>query len=707
MNRTTALKAHLILLIVAVWHGPQAVAGPPKPATDEEIKKLISSAGDAKKYENAALVYVLDEADVYVQDSGLATTESCQIMKVLTDAGSRSQSVQRIEFDPATNRISIKSVRIHRKDGTSEDVPVSGMMTRPAKQHAIYWGNVQHMLAIPRLEIGDCLETRISKIGYNIAYLGEEGSRGDGEDAEQEGPSSGTHQAGGPSGAVARQEPRPPEAAGKAEEELKPPMPGHWYESTEFQGDYPIIKKRYSVHMPKDKPVQYEVYNGSLRSSLWFGEKYYIYTWHAENVPAVKREQYSTGSPDWVTKLVMATIPDWPTKSRWFFNANESQFEADEAVKAKVHELTDGLADEEAKIQACLHWVADEVRYFGTSRGPCEGFTLHKSTETFLDRGGVCKDKAGMLVTMLRVLGHEVYPSLTMAGSRVEEIPADQFNHTVTVMRNKDGTFRILDPTWSPLSRETWSSWEAQQGLVYGTPEGQDLTLSPFYPPEHNQLTYKGVSRIDANGTLSTSIVMDLKNSPCTAFRRSIDRNAKPDQRGFVEEALAVAPNAKLEELSFSDPFDYSRDSHVEMKVSAAGYAPGAEKLRMFRLPLLSRPLNSFVLGDFNYTLTAERKTGLRLRASRLVQFEESVELPAGWKAAKLPEEKKLESAGADLTFKASQEDNTIKYRLEIKVKNHIIPADDYAGYKKAIDALNELRDEVITCSVGDGEKKD
>lgn len=675
MRRESVVKTCLVLLITAAWHCPSALAGPPKLATDEEIKKMISSAGDAKKYDNAALVYVLDEADVYVQDSGLATTESCQVIKVLTDAGIRSQSVHGIEFDPATNRITLKSVRIHRKDGGVEEVPITGMLTRPAKQHAIYWGNVQHMLAIPRLEIGDCLEIRVSKIGYNIAYLGDPPG-----------------QAGG--------------GGGSAEEPLKPPMPGHWYESTEFQGAYPIINKRYSVHMPKDKPVQYEVYNGSLRSSLWFGEDHHVYTWHAENVSPFKREQYSTDTADWVTKLVMATVPDWPTKSRWFFEANESQFEADDAIRAKVRELTEGLADEEAKIRACLHWVADEVRYFGTSRGPREGFTLHKSTETFHDRGGVCKDKAGMLVTMLRVLGHEVYPALTMAGSRVERIPADQFNHTITVMRNKDGTFRILDPTWSPLSREVWSSWEAEQGLVYGTPEGQDLTLSPFYPPEHNQLTYRGASRIDVDGALTTDITMDLKNSPCTAFRRSVARNRKPDQLGFIEEALAIAPNARLEEINFSDPFDYSEDSQIEMKVAAAGYAPGSEKLRVFRLPLLARPLGSFVLPDFNYSLTPERKTGLRLRATRLVQFEETITLPEGWKAAKLPEAKKLESAGADLTFEASQEGSTLKYRLEIRVKNHIIPAEDYAGYKKAIDALNELRDELIICGVGEDQEK-
>ncbi|HVP12525.1 MAG TPA: DUF3857 domain-containing protein [Phycisphaerae bacterium] len=680
MKRDAIVRGSLLLLGLLGWCAASALAGAPRPATDEDIKKMIAAAGDAKKYDNAALVTVLDEADVFVQDSGLATTESCEIVKILTDAGIRARSVYRMEFDPATNRISLKSVRIHRKGGTIEDVPVSSMITPPAKQHSIYWGNREHLLSIPRLEIGDCLEIRTSKIGYNIAYLDGSGDQ----------PGSAGGAAASPAG----------------EETLQPPMPGHWYEVTEFQNDHPIIKKRYSVYMPKDKPVQYEVYNGSLKSSLWFTDKYHVYTFWAEDIAPVKREPFMTGSADVATKLVMATIPDWFAKSKWFFNANESQFEADDAIKAKVHELTDGLPDEEAKIKACLHWVADNVRYYGTSRGPCEGFTLHKGTETFRDRGGVCKDKAGMLVTMLRVLGLEVYPSLTMAGTRVEAIPADQFNHTVTVMRNKDGTFRILDPTWSPLSKETWSSWEAQQGLVYGTPEGQDLTLSPYYPPEHNRLIYNGTSQIAEDGRLTTNIVMDMANSPCTAFRRSIDRFSKPDQRGFIEETLAISPNARLEELKHTDPFDYSQDTHVEMKVSAPTYASGGDVVWMFKLPMMQRPLGSFLLSDFTYNLTPERKLAVRMRATRLVQIEEKLQLPPGWKVDRVPEAKKMDSGSASLTFEVTPGDGVLTYRLEMKVKNNIIPPEDYAGFKKAMDTINELRDEWIVCSVGGEVKK-
>ena len=693
MKRTTVFKTAVFLWTALVCWGQTTVAGPPKPATEQEIKDLIAAAGEAKDYDAAALVYVLDEADVYVQESGLATTESCQVVKILTDAGTRSQSVLRHEFDPATNRVTIKSVRLHRKGGGVEDVPVDGVITQPAPQHAIYWGNLQHVLPIPRVEIGDCLEIRISKTGFNIAYL--QGAPETGDKPGAGGPSGG--------GAAVGGSPLTSSVKGTPDEELQPPMPGHWYETTLWQGSYPIAKKRYSVHMPKDKPVQFQVYNGPLQSSLWFGEKADVYSWWAEKTGPFKGEPSMTSIDDHAAKLVMATVPDWPMKSRWFYEVNEPQFAADDAIRAKVKELTDGLPDEEAKIQALLHWVADNVRYYGTSRGPCEGFTLHKGIETFRDRGGVCKDKAGMLITMLRVLGLEVYPALTMAGSRVEEIPADQFNHTITVMRTEDGTFRILDPTWSPLSRETWSSWEARQHLVYGTPEGQDLTQSPFYPPEYSTFAGRADCELGEDGTLSARIVIDMKNSPCTSFRRNVERNSKSEQRACLEQAVAIAPNTRVEQLEWTNPYDYSRDSQVNMTISAADYAAGQDGVRLFHLPLLTRPLGAFTLPDLNYSLDAkERKTDLRLRATRVVRFEETIKLPPGWKVGKVPEAKKLDNRAAALSFEATPGDGVLTYRFELTIKNHIIPAKDYADYKKVIDAMNDLTHEWIVCQVAE-----
>ncbi|UCE61390.1 MAG: DUF3857 domain-containing protein [Phycisphaerales bacterium] len=662
-----------ILLALGAWFIPPASAGPPKPATAEQIKEMIAAAGEAKDYNNADIVYVLDEADVYVQDSGLATTESCQVIKILGDAGAKSRAVLRWEFDPDTYRTTVKSVRIHRKDETVEEVDLGSLITQPAPQHMIYWGNFQHLVTVPRLEIGDTLEIRTSKIGFNIAYLAD----------GQGGGGSSKCTPGG---------------------ELIPPMLGHWYETTLFQGDNPILKKRYTVYMPKDKPVQYEVYNGDLKSSLWFEDDYLVYSFHAEDIPAVKREPRMVALDDCVTKLVMATLESWEAKSRWFYEVNESQFDADDAIRAKVAELTEGLETDEEKIAAVVHWVADNVRYYGTKQGgACEGYTLHDSRITFRDRGGVCKDKAGMAVTMLRVLGLEVYAALTMAGSRVEKIPADQFNHTITVMRNKDGSFRILDPTWVPLTRDLWSSFEPLQGLVYGTPEGQDLTLSPYYEPEYNMRYVTSASEIHPDGTLSARIKLDLHGAACNRLRRTVDGISKPDVRAAFERNLNIASNARLEEFDFIDPYDYSQDAWVNMRVSAKDYVANGNGVHMFKLPLMSHPLNNFFRASFLEPGGAkERKYGMRFWASRLIRYEETLKLPDGWKVVHVPKAKELDSGSASLSFEATPGDSTLTYRFEFALKNGVIPAADYPGYKEAVDAMNEIAGDWIVYTEGE-----
>lgn len=103
------------------------------------------------------------------------------------------------------------------------------------------------------------------------------------------------------------------------------------------------------------------------------------------------------------------------------------------------------------KIAVLTHWVADNIRYAGITMGKGEGFTLHNTKMNYTDRCGVCKDIAGSLISFLRMAGFEAYPAMTMAGSRVESIPADHFNHCVAVVKLSNGTYMPLDPTLGAL----------------------------------------------------------------------------------------------------------------------------------------------------------------------------------------------------------------------------------------------------------------
>ena len=638
----------------------------------EQVKEKITKLADADWYGEAECVVVLDNSDATVDDIGLATTDRQLVVKILKESGIKSQAVHVYGYDPLTNIFDVTAARIYRRDGTIEEIPMSSVVTRVSPQHWMYWGGDQHILGFPRLEVGDAIEIQTRKRGYNIAYLsGETGS-----------------------------------ASGGGERELIPPMPGHWYETHYFEGDRPIAEIRYTVRLPKDKPIQFEVYHGTLTSSVRFTDDHHVYSWEATEAPPFKKEPHMEAFSDCACKLVMATLGCWEAKARWFHDANEKQFEANDEIRELVAKLIDGVEDEDRRLQILNSWVADNIRYVGTSRGPCEGFTLHTGIETIRDLGGVCKDKAGMLITMLRAAGYDSYPVLTQAGSEVEVIPADQFNHTVVCIRYPDGRLRLLDPTWSPDSRELWSSREAEQYVVYGVPEGLDLAQSPYFSPEQNRLCGKAESTVRSDGKLISHVrFFDLEGYPDTYLRRSFAYKSKPDQPGVFEKGVTrVACNAQLLRASHNDILDLSKSGTAEVTLSAEGYAFGDNGVQLLRLPMMSHPCGNVWIPDFFYGVDAkERKWGYRMRATRLIKYEETINLPEGWTVQDMPEDKTIDNDAAALKFAGTCEGSRIHYTFEFTLKKQIIPADEYAGFKEAIDAMNEIGEAWVVCRTDSG----
>ena len=213
----------------------------------------------------------------------------------------------------------------------------------------------------------------------------------------------------------------PKNALGK---ELQPPVPGHWHDEAHFWSGLPVIEKRYSVRVPKDKPLQYEVYNGELVTSARFDGDHVVYTFVKEDIEPFKGEPSMEARPNVACKLLLATLPDWESKSRWLYSVSEPQLEANDEIRAKVAEVIKGCKTDEEKYTALNHWVAENVRYAGTTRGMAEGYTIHDIKETFRDRLGVWQGQGRHAVRyaarrrLRRLHGHDHGPPARRPGSR-------------------------------------------------------------------------------------------------------------------------------------------------------------------------------------------------------------------------------------------------------------------------------------------------
>lgn len=187
------------------------------------------------------------------------------------------------------------------------------------------------------------------------------------------------------------------------------------------------------------------------------------------------------------------------------------------------------------------HWVVGNIRYSGISMGKGEGFTLHNLKMNYTDRCGVCKDIAGTLIAFLRMVGFEAYPAMTMAGSRVESIPADHFNHCVAVVKLASGTYMPLDPTWVPFCRELWSSAEQQQNYLPGVPEGSDLCTTPVSAPENHYVRIHADNRLDEKGTLRGQFTITAEGQSDSNIRRIFTTGWQSDWQNTMEKQLLVS----------------------------------------------------------------------------------------------------------------------------------------------------------------------
>jgi len=619
----------------------------------QSIQMKISQAGTSLDFPNDNVLLIFDSTHVDVQETGLSFYNMHRLYKVLTQHGALDLNVVKIDYDPLSAYVEIRKVVIYRKNGTVENLDIAKTQDYPAPARAIYWGAREKMLGVGRLEPGDALDVCLFRKGFTYALLQDED-----------------------------------------DDKYIPPMKGHFYDIVEFWNSNPVLSKVYQVTVPKTKPIQYEFYNGVCTPKLSFKGDHMTYTFIMNDLRPITTEPRQVALSDIAPKLLMSTSPDWKAKSLWFNKVNEDfgSFACTPEIQTKVNEILFGAETEIDSISKLTHWCADNIRYSGISMGPGEGFTLHKGAMTFLDRCGVCKDKAGMLITMLRAAGFESYPAMTMAGSRIDYIPADQFNHSVTVVKLHNGKYKMLDPTWVPYLRELWSSAEQQQGYLMGVPEGADLLYTPLSSAADHYFRITGTSEIKLDGSLEGDLIVTAEGQSDGALRRNFTGSMKSDWKSNIErELLRVAPQTQMLALDYGkDPYDYmSGPITLKIKYRIPDYAIVTTNQIIFT-PFVASNLFRSVQGQLSFsTAFKDRRYNFTDRCSRLVELKETVKLPAGFRYDKGKTTLHSEDVAVSSNGQLAQQGDNLEFTFTGQYNKRIYEPRDWEPFRKAVDNQN------------------
>ena len=593
-------------------------------------------------------VNLLDSTTVTVQPTGSGSFAVCKIIKVMNTRGAVANRILKYDYDPLTAHAEFHRVTIYKANGDVVNLDITRQQDYVAPARAIYWGARQIMMEVGRLDPGDIIDYQIDKKGFTYALL-----------------TSAT--------------------AGDDESRFIPPMRGQFYDIVPFWATEPTVRKVYKVNIPMEKEMQFQFYQGECTSSMRYEDGRKAYTFVSTDIMPTRREPNMVDLFDAAPKLMMSSTPRWQDKSLWFNKVNEDygSFNAIPEAQKKVDELIKGKKTEMEKIAVLTHWVADNIRYSGISMGKGEGYTLHNLKMNYTDRCGVCKDIAGTLIAFLRMAGFEAYPAMTMAGSRVESIPADHFNHCVAVVKLSSGTYMPLDPTWVPFCRELWSSAEQQQNYLPGVPEASDLCLTPVSAPENHYVRIKADNRLDAKGTLTGQFTITAEGQSDSNIRRIFTTGWQSQWQAALEnQLLAVSPKARLIGVDYGkDPKNYqAAPIKMTFRYEIPCYALPGEGEMLFK-PMVMNNLYNQVKSYLRInTDLEERRYGFKDACSRLVELDETIQLPTGYKLAGNGKEDSVQSSAADFEGSLRQDGNKVVLHQKLALKKRVYEAGDWNG---------------------------
>ncbi|NCC52731.1 MAG: DUF3857 domain-containing protein, partial [Spartobacteria bacterium] len=295
----------------------------------------------------------------------------------------------------------------------------------------------------------------------------------------------------------------------------------------------------------------------------------------------------------------------------WYWNLSEPHLEeVTPEMEATCAEIIEGLDDPMDRIKAIFQFVSKEIRYMGiVAESTAPGYEPHDVKDTFEARHGVCRDKAALLVAMLRLAGFEAYPTLIHNGPKKdEEVPQPYFNHAIVAVR-MDDAFLLMDPT-DENTTELLPAYLNDKSYLVATPEGETLLTSPIMPADKNLMRIRTFGEVDENGRLSGETVLHFEGINDNAYRGWFAR-VKPEDRDRFFDGLMKRASAGARVTSIfyhpEDMTDTSTTLTVRITFEVEDALIQGNDTAMLPLPLLGARVGlvNFIIG---HTGLRERK---------------------------------------------------------------------------------------------------
>ncbi|MBI5517571.1 MAG: DUF3857 domain-containing protein [Deltaproteobacteria bacterium] len=624
------LRQHLEALEPAIARADEAEAEAPEAL----LARRQREAGDY----NVRSLAELTVRTVY--PNGLAGTFRQVAYQVANDAGARSGRVYSMQYDPDAQRFELRGARVFHPDGSvDESAQVGEYSVSQDGSARMFFNNRVVQVAFPRLAPGDVVEVRwrvddVSPRNNFADYFG---------DLEI------------------------------------------------IQDNMPRARWRYLLRAPASRTFHtYVSPRVQVSHDARTEREETLHRWWADDVPAVRPEDHAPGATERAAYLHVSTYRTWDEVGRWYWGLVRDQLVLDDRLRGVVRDLTRGLTEPRDKVRAIYGWVLAHTRYIALEFG-IHGFQPY-SVPQVCNRGfGDCKDKASVIVTMLREAGIEASLVLlrTRPNGAIETSPASLaiFDHAIAYVPSLD---LFLDGTAQHSGMEELPAGDqGTTALIVDREGGARLVQTPVYTPDRNTSSTTAQLRLAEDGSAALREDHELRGPDAGWARTTLEAQATRAER--IEDYLREHfPGVRVTAVRTGDLTDIEQPARYSFDATVPRF--GTREGRTWLFPPTA-PLDLTRRFATRSARTHDLVPGIPSRSEQT----RTIQLPAGAQATDLPPATHLESPFGRLDFTVEAQGQTLTVRRVFVRTRDRIPAQEYPAFRAFCQAVDEALQRRVT----------
>ncbi len=459
-----------------------------------------------------------------------------------------------------------------------------------------------------------------------------------------------------------------------------------------LQSSEPIARAEYVLLTPKSRTFYFnEPHVPNLTRTVEESGEVRTYHFVATDVPPVLPEASQPPYSELLGHVHVSTYRSWEEMARWYWGLVKDQFVADDEVRRRAAEATKGLSDDRAKVRAVYDYVVEKTRYVALEFG-IHGFKPYGSAQIFARGFGDCKDKATLIVTMLKELGIPATIVIVRTGLRgdFETYPASlaPFDHAIAYVPSLD---LFLDGTAEYAGSMELPSMD-RGALALQVNEGVPKLVHLPDPPASASVTTR---KVDVTETADGSALIDWRLTVTGAAAGGYR------QRYHVasarKERLAEDLSSELAGLAISQ-VDASNLNDVEQPVSLRVRARSQELARRER-DTLSFPAGPRMHLVRNWAPLSERRLDVRLHSRATTVGDWTLHVPAGMHVVSAPLPADVRTPFGSVRVETESAGTTVHVVTTITLDQTRILAREYAAFRAFCEAGDRALDQRVIVS--------